>query len=87
VTELFVRFKAREVGVMIATDVAARGLDIKAIDHVIHYQLPRHPDTYVHRCGRTARAAAEGMLGIWLMLCSRNTMFRLFIIFLIIFQD
>ncbi|KAH1390502.1 ATP-dependent RNA helicase [Aspergillus fumigatus] len=46
--------------ILIATDVAARGLDIKGIDLVIHYHAPRTADTYVHRSGRTARAGASG---------------------------
>jgi len=46
--------------VLIATDVAARGLDIPSVEHVIHYQLPRSADVYVHRNGRTARAKREG---------------------------
>ncbi|KAN0066208.1 ATP-dependent RNA helicase [Thecaphora frezii] len=47
--------------VLLATDVAARGLDIPAVDHVVHYQLPRSADSYVHRSGRTARAGATGV--------------------------
>ncbi|KAE8259796.1 hypothetical protein A4X13_0g773 [Tilletia indica] len=47
--------------VILATDVAARGLDIKGVDHVVHYQLPRSADTYVHRSGRTGRAGTEGV--------------------------
>lgn len=47
--------------VMIASDVAARGLDIKGIQHVVHYHLPRAADTYVHRSGRTGRAGTEGV--------------------------
>lgn len=47
--------------VLLATDVAARGLDITGIDHVIHYQLPRSTDTYVHRSGRTGRAGESGL--------------------------
>ncbi|CAE6436260.1 unnamed protein product, partial [Rhizoctonia solani] len=54
------RFKSTPSGVLIATDVAARGLDIPSVDHVIHYQLPRTADAYVHRNGRTARAQREG---------------------------
>lgn len=46
--------------ILVATDVAARGLDIKGIDFVIHYHAPRAADTYVHRSGRTARAGASG---------------------------
>jgi ATP-dependent RNA helicase DDX24/MAK5 len=55
------RFKANENSVLIATDVAARGLDIPLVDLVIHYQIPRQADTYIHRAGRTARAGAEGV--------------------------
>jgi ATP-dependent RNA helicase DDX24/MAK5 len=47
--------------VLLATDVAARGLDIPAVDHVIHYQIPRSADTYVHRSGRTGRAGKPGV--------------------------
>ncbi|KAG8760841.1 ATP-dependent RNA helicase [Ceratobasidium sp. 428] len=54
------RFKSNPSAVLIATDVAARGLDIPSVDHVIHYQLPRTADAYVHRNGRTARAQREG---------------------------
>jgi len=46
---------------MLATDVAARGLDIEGVDYVVHYQLPRSAEVYVHRSGRTARAAASGL--------------------------
>ena len=45
---------------LLATDVAARGLDVPAVDHVVHYQVPRTADTYVHRNGRTARAMRRG---------------------------
>ena len=55
------RFKADDNAVLLATDVAARGLDVKDVRCVIHYQLPASVDTYVHRCGRTARADAEGL--------------------------
>ncbi|XP_049625739.1 ATP-dependent RNA helicase DDX24 [Suncus etruscus] len=47
--------------VLLATDVAARGLDIPKVQHVIHYQVPRTSEIYVHRSGRTARAASEGL--------------------------
>ena len=54
------RFKSTQNGVLLATDVAARGLDVPAVDHVVHYQVPRTADTYVHRNGRTARAMRRG---------------------------
>ncbi|GAA5951965.1 hypothetical protein JCM8115_005291 [Rhodotorula mucilaginosa] len=55
------KFKSSSDGVLLATDVAARGLDIPAVSHVVHYQLPRAADTYVHRSGRTARAGTAGL--------------------------
>ncbi|XP_035218253.1 ATP-dependent RNA helicase DDX24-like isoform X4 [Stegodyphus dumicola] len=55
------RFAASSTAVLLATDVAARGLDIKGIEHVIHFQVPRTAETYVHRSGRTARAQSEGL--------------------------
>ena len=54
------RFKSTPNAVLLATDIAARGLDIPAVDHVVHYQAPRTADTYVHRNGRTARAMRRG---------------------------
>ncbi len=53
-------FKGGEIRVLIATDVAARGIDIDDITHVINYELPQDPENYVHRIGRTARAGATG---------------------------
>lgn len=55
------RFRDDPKGLLIATDVAARGLDIPNVQHVIHYQVPRTSENYVHRSGRTARAAKEGL--------------------------
>ncbi|XP_054469773.1 ATP-dependent RNA helicase DDX24 [Anoplopoma fimbria] len=55
------RFAERESCVLLTTDVAARGLDIPNVEHVIHYQVPRTSETYVHRSGRTARATKEGL--------------------------
>merc|ERR1712198_58261 len=55
------RFAESESGLLIATDVAARGLDIPNIEHVIHYQVPRTSESYVHRSGRTARATKQGL--------------------------
>jgi ATP-dependent RNA helicase SrmB len=54
------RFKDGQVGVLLATDVAARGLDIPDISHVINFDLPRSADVFVHRIGRTARAGKKG---------------------------
>jgi len=53
-------FKSGRVSVLVATDIAARGIDIDDISHVINYDLPNEPETYVHRIGRTARAGADG---------------------------
>lgn len=61
------RFKASEKSILIATDIAARGLDIAHVQHVVHYHLPRTADTYIHRSGRTARGAEEG---VSLLLCA-----------------
>ncbi|CAG5057556.1 unnamed protein product [Parnassius apollo] len=55
------RFRDDPHGVLVATDVAARGLDIPDVDHVIHYQVPKTAENYVHRSGRTARATKEGL--------------------------
>ncbi|KAI8433070.1 hypothetical protein MSG28_013928 [Choristoneura fumiferana] len=55
------RFRDDPLGVLVATDVAARGLDIPHVHHVIHYQVPRTAENYVHRSGRTARASREGL--------------------------
>ncbi|XVE81965.1 hypothetical protein DITRI_Ditri15bG0108800 [Diplodiscus trichospermus] len=54
------RFRANEHGILVATDVAARGLDIPGVRTVIHYQLPHSAEVYVHRSGRTARASSDG---------------------------
>ncbi|XP_013137843.1 PREDICTED: ATP-dependent RNA helicase DDX24, partial [Papilio polytes] len=55
------RFRDDPHGVLVATDVAARGLDIPDVDHVVHYQVPKTAENYVHRSGRTARANKEGL--------------------------
>ena len=54
------RFKAGEINILVASDVAARGLDIKGVSHVFNFDAPWHPDDYVHRIGRTGRAGATG---------------------------
>jgi len=54
------RFKSGEVNILVASDVAARGLDIKGVSHVFNFDTPWHPDDYVHRVGRTGRAGAKG---------------------------
>ncbi len=54
-------FKAREIRVLVATDVAARGLDIPDVKYVYNYDLPNVPEAYVHRIGRTARAGKDGI--------------------------
>ncbi len=53
-------FKSGKVRVLVATDVAARGLDIERLPHVVNFELPHVPEDYVHRIGRTARAGHEG---------------------------
>ncbi len=54
------RFRAGRSRVLVATDIAARGLDVDGISHVINFELPHEPESYVHRIGRTARAGASG---------------------------
>ncbi|HUJ61037.1 MAG TPA: DEAD/DEAH box helicase [Kofleriaceae bacterium] len=54
-------FKAGKIRVLVATDIAARGIDIDDVTHVINFDVPEVPETYVHRIGRTARAGASGM--------------------------
>lgn len=55
------KFQAEDNSLLIASDVAARGLDIPGVQHVIHYQIPRSAEIYVHRSGRTARSTNEGL--------------------------
>jgi superfamily II DNA/RNA helicase len=55
------RFRAGTVNILVASDVAARGLDIKGVSHVFNFDAPWHPDDYVHRIGRTGRAGAKGV--------------------------
>ncbi|MBA3812551.1 MAG: DEAD/DEAH box helicase, partial [Caulobacteraceae bacterium] len=60
-------FKAGSVRALVATDIAARGIDVDAVTHVVNYELPNVPEAYVHRIGRTARAGAAGVA---ISLCS-----------------
>jgi len=55
------KFKSGEINVLVATDVAARGIDVNDITHVINYQLPKDYETYIHRVGRTGRAGKKGV--------------------------
>ena len=59
--QVLVRFANNSCSVLVATDVAARGLDIKSLEMVINYELPRDPEIYVHRIGRTGRAGEKGL--------------------------
>jgi ATP-dependent RNA helicase RhlB len=68
-TKVLDQFKNSEIDILIATDVASRGLHVDDITHVINYDLPQDPEDYVHRIGRTARAGAEGTA---ITLCCEN---------------
>jgi ATP-dependent RNA helicase RhlE len=59
-TEALDGFKSGKYDILVATDIAARGLDIAGITHVINYNVPQHAEDYVHRIGRTGRALREG---------------------------
>src|SRR3546814_19513566 len=54
------RFKNGDINILVASDVAARGLDVKGVSHIFNFDAPWHPDDYVHRVGRTGRAGAKG---------------------------
>jgi ATP-dependent RNA helicase RhlE len=58
---LLAAFRKGEVRTLVATDIAARGIDVDGISHVVNFDLPNVPETYVHRIGRTARAGADGV--------------------------
>ncbi len=57
----FDRFKQDEINILVASDVAARGLDVKGVSHVVNFDVPWQPDDYIHRIGRTGRAGAKGI--------------------------
>lgn len=59
--EVMNKFRSGRLDVLVATDVAARGLDIQDVTHVINYSIPQNPESYIHRIGRTARAGKSGM--------------------------
>jgi ATP-dependent RNA helicase RhlE len=59
-TEALAKFKSGKTRVLVATDLAARGIDIQGLPLVINYELPRSPKDYIHRIGRTGRAGATG---------------------------
>ncbi|CAG8522989.1 7142_t:CDS:2 [Cetraspora pellucida] len=59
-TRVFQKFRAKKISLLIATDVAARGLDIKDISYVVNYDFPQNREFYIHRTGRTGRAGASG---------------------------
>jgi superfamily II DNA/RNA helicase len=65
----FERFKNGDITILVASDVAARGLDVKGVSHVINFDVPWQPDDYIHRIGRTGRAGAKG---IAIMLATRE---------------
>ncbi len=58
---ILTRFKNKRINMLVATDVAARGIDIEGLSHVINYSLPQNPEGYIHRIGRTGRAKKEGI--------------------------
>ncbi|MBI4699239.1 MAG: DEAD/DEAH box helicase, partial [Nitrospirae bacterium] len=59
--EMMDRFRKGDIDILVATDVAARGLDIPDVSHVINYSIPQNPDGYIHRIGRTGRAGKSGI--------------------------
>ncbi|HEY6565129.1 MAG TPA: DEAD/DEAH box helicase, partial [Pirellulaceae bacterium] len=68
-TRILEAFRSGTVPILIATDVAARGIDVEAISHVVNFDLPQEPETYIHRIGRTGRAGATG---IAITLCDQD---------------
>ena len=60
-TNALQQFRSGEIKLLVATDIAARGIDVSGVSHVINFEIPNVPEQYVHRIGRTARAGAEGM--------------------------
>lgn len=58
--KIFQKFKSKKINILVATDVAARGIDVSDLTHVVNYSLPQEPESYIHRIGRTGRAGKEG---------------------------
>lgn len=58
--KIFRKFKSKKINILVATDVAARGIDVSDLTHVVNYSLPQDPESYVHRIGRTGRAGKQG---------------------------
>ncbi len=71
-TRALADFKSGDIRVLAVTDIAARGLDIEELPHVVNYELPNVPEDYVHRIGRTGRAAATGERCRWCVLMNTN---------------
>ena len=67
-------FKSGRLRALVATDIAARGIDVDDIFHVINYDLPNEPESYVHRIGRTGRAGADGKAYSFCAADERNTL-------------
>jgi ATP-dependent RNA helicase DeaD len=59
--EMLLKFRNKQINILVATDVAARGLDIDDISHVINYDVPKYPEVYIHRIGRTSRMNKRGV--------------------------
>jgi ATP-dependent RNA helicase RhlE len=68
-------FKEGKIKILLATDIAARGIDVEAVSHIINFDMPSTPEDYVHRIGRTARAGANG---IAISLCEPSERLKLF---------
>jgi ATP-dependent RNA helicase RhlB len=60
-TSTLAKFKEGKINVLVATDVAGRGIHVDGVSHVVNYNLPEDPEDYVHRIGRTGRAGASGV--------------------------
>ena len=68
-------FKNGDIKILIATDIAARGIDVEAVSHIVNFDMPSTPEDYVHRIGRTARAGASG---IAISFCEPSERLKLF---------